>query len=250
MSSPSRDDLIHTIRTATEPLDTVFALSEGGSAAFGAVDEWSDIDLVADVAEGAEELVFEAVEAALETLAPITARWHIPPGAWHGLNQRFYLLEGVPETLYVDLALRGPASAGAFTEVEQHGHAVILFDKTGVAASTHLDPEVLATQIEEDLTRMRDRLSITGTLCTKELARGRLADAMSFYWNYSLTPLVMALRIRHCPQRHRFGLRYLDQDLPEEVHAALLPLCLVSDLEDLGAKDQRCRDWLAELLRA
>ena len=98
-----RATLQRTIQDALEPLDDVTALFEGGSTAFGRDDDWSDIDLTADVTPGQEEAAFAAVEAALESLAPIELRWVLPVPSWHGMHQRFYRLAGSPAHLMVDL---------------------------------------------------------------------------------------------------------------------------------------------------
>ena len=50
-------------------------------------------------------------------------------------------------------------------------------------------------------------------------------EAAAFHFSYGVSTLVRLLRIRHCPARHDFGLRYLRTDLPQgyaERVAALL----------------------------
>ncbi|MFL6151059.1 MAG: hypothetical protein ACJ72B_01645 [Ornithinibacter sp.] len=57
-------------------------------------------------------------------------------------------------------------------------------------------------------------------------ARGQLPEATDLYLRFALGPVVRLLRIRHCPWRHDYGLRYLHADLPTDVAArvdALLP---------------------------
>src|SRR4029078_995626 len=70
-----RDQIIEAIRRATEPRADAHSLFEGGSAAFGRVDAWSEVDLEADVDDGTEEAVFAAIDAALGAPATITTRW-------------------------------------------------------------------------------------------------------------------------------------------------------------------------------
>jgi hypothetical protein len=64
-----------------------------------------------------------------------------------------------------------------------------------------------------------------------------------------LQPLVEALRMRWCPERFSFGLRYLDRDLPAPVLGRLTGLAYVSSLDDVREKAPRARAWLAEELR-
>ena len=49
MNTPlTRAEILVTLRAALEPLPYTHALWEGGAAAFGRVDDWSDIDLQVD----------------------------------------------------------------------------------------------------------------------------------------------------------------------------------------------------------
>ena len=64
-----RDRISTAITEALRPLPIVFAGWEGGSAAFAAVDEYSDIDLAYLVADDASfELLYTSAEHALETV--------------------------------------------------------------------------------------------------------------------------------------------------------------------------------------
>ncbi len=72
---------------------------EGGSAATGRADEYSDLDLcVVSAAERAPD-VFALLESALAAHAPITHTWCVEPPPFPGMVQRFYLLAGAPRFL-------------------------------------------------------------------------------------------------------------------------------------------------------
>ena len=63
---------------------------------------------------------------------------------------------------------------------------------------------------------------------------------------FAVEPLVRLLRIRHCPARHDFGLRYLRTDLPEgtaERVETLLPG------PDLVVRARAAFAWQDEVLR-
>ena len=73
-----RDWISRAVTEALRPLPTVFAGWEGGSAAFGAVDAYSDIDLEYLVADDASfKTLYASAERAIETVSPITAS-HTP----------------------------------------------------------------------------------------------------------------------------------------------------------------------------
>jgi hypothetical protein len=57
--------------------------------------------------------------------------------------------------------------------------------------------------------------------------------------------VVRLLRVEHCPWRHDYGLRYLDEDLPADVAARIAELVPGPDLRTQSAA---CFAWLDELL--
>ncbi len=243
-----RQAILAAVRNALEPLAGVHALFEGGSAAFGLADELSDLDLVADVEPGDEDQAFAAVEAALTHVAPIAVQWNVPTPAWHGMTQRFYRLEGSPDYLLVDLTLRPADKPELFAERELHGEPVVYFDKRGLVQSTAVNEAELAKRLAERVTILRANLALFEHLVPKEVARGHPIDALAFYQGLVLRPLVEALRIRYCPPRHSFGMRYLDRDLPGTVVDRLRPLLFVTDADDLLAKHDEAAAWCAEEL--
>jgi len=90
-----RTRILETILTALEPADFVLALWQGGSAAHGYTDEWSDLDLEAMVEDNRVQETFDILENALETIAPIRFKYRVPEPTWHGHSQCYYQLEGV-----------------------------------------------------------------------------------------------------------------------------------------------------------
>ena len=72
---------------------------------------------------------------------------------------------------------------------------------------------------------------------------------MDLYLRFALGPVVRMLRVEHCPWRHDYGLRYLDEDLPADVAARVA--ALVPGAEGGGglrAQSAACFAWLDELL--
>ena len=83
----------------------------------------------------------------------------------------------------------------------------------------------------------------------KAILRGQHVEAVNAFWACTLKPLAELLRMRYCPVRWDFGVRYLDRDLPPAVYDQVRDLALVRDLGDLEAKLARATAWGAELLR-
>lgn len=245
----TRAELVMSMRARLEPMSEVRAAWLGGSDAFGAADALSDVDLNLEVEDGAVAAVFVVVESALDEAGGIAARWHVPEPSWHGHAQRFYRLRDAPETLLLDVAVMERGHPGMrFLEREQHGEPVILFDRDGRIASEPLDVAANAARMRDRAGQIAARAAIFGSFPGKEAQRGRALDALAFWQSMIVAPLVEVLRMRCCPERFTFGMRYLDRDLPADVHARLLELAYVRDLDDLRAKAPAARAWLdAEL---
>jgi len=75
---------------------------EGGSAATGRLDEFSDIDLVVVAPLDAAAAVFPVIETALTDVGEISHRWHVDSPPFRDTAQRFYFLAGAPRFFAVD----------------------------------------------------------------------------------------------------------------------------------------------------
>jgi hypothetical protein len=253
-----RREIIAGLRDVLEPRDAVHSLFESGSTAFGRADEYSDIDLVADVVDGHEDEVFTLIETELTRLVrmhepdsprPLLERKLIPQPAFHGMAQRFYKLAATSEWLLLDICLRPTSKPGHFAERQRHGDPHIVFDKTGAAAPTEIDPEEWSARLAARVGELREHFALFGNFAEKEIRRGRRLDALGMYLAMVLRPLVELLRIKHCPERYDFGLRYAQFDLPLEVVTHLEDLWFVKDPGDLQFKQAEARDWADALLQ-
>lgn len=242
----TRSQLVGTLQHALERLDVVDAAWEGGSAAFDACDELSDIDVVAVVEDEAVASTFDAVEAALASLSPVELRYDAPPAG--GYAQKFYRLRDAGEFLVVDLVLIRRSDPLLFREVELHGHGRTWFDRRGLLVESHVDELLDAAQARERVPALAAAFAMFQHIVAKELRRGRSVDALVFYQSMTWRPLVEAVRLLHGPQRRIFGPRYLTRDLPAAACARLQALAFVHDHADLAAKHQAARLWFAECI--
>ncbi len=234
----TRQQLIDALQQALSALPAVRAAWLGGSDATGRTDAYSDVDCMALVQDEAVEQVFAAVSAALAALSPIERHYRIPEPAWHGHSQIFYRLQHAPPWLLVDLALLKLSSAphNRFLETERHGVQQVLFDRDNLVQPAPFDREQHEAQIRARLPHLVARFDLFHIFVDKAAWRQDVADALGMYHAMSLRPLVELLRIRHCPDRFDYGLRYLQRDLPPELYARLEPLFFCRDLDDLLRK--------------
>lgn len=220
----------------------------GGSAAFGRLDDLSDIDIQFDVGRGEVDATFALIERVLTTLAPLEYKWVVPEPTWHGHAQRFYRLEGTSRHLFIDVVVMNHLQGPRFNEVERHGEPIVLFDKDGVVATASLDREAHLEEIRGALGALGDKLALGRSVVEKEIARGNALDAIAFYQRFIIDPLVVMLRVKYLPERYDFGLRYAHLDLPEEAAGALETLCFVADFEDLARKFETASSLIESLV--
>jgi hypothetical protein len=83
----------------------------------------------------------------------------------------------------------------------------------------------------------------------KAILRGQHVEAVNAFWAATLRPLAELLRMRYCPVRWDFGVRYLDRDLPPALYAQFRDLVFVRDLGDLEERLALATAWGAALLR-
>lgn len=247
MQPINREDLIAAVRAAAEPMKEAYALFEGGSAAFGRNDQWSDLDLQIICADDAVQALAERVEAALARITQIELRFEMPQPTWHGHFQVFYRFANASPFLLLDLAIMKAGSQNKFLEPEIHGQRRVYFDKGDFTKVGPLDPADFQKTLQAGLDLQRGRFEIGRLFVTKELNRGNPIGALAFYHGLTLAPLVTLLRARHAPFHYNFGAHSIQHDLPVEVVERLSELYFVRDAEDLRAKHAQATQWFDEL---
>lgn len=245
----TREKIINALVDALEPLEYVYALWEGGAAAFNRVDEWSDIDVQVDVDDNHVDDVFQAAEQALKSISKIDKIYEVPEPTWHGHSQKFYHLEHTSEFLVVDLAVMKHSSQGKFLEPEMHGNAVFHFNKDNVVKCTPLNKDVFFKKLQKRYEEIQKVFDMFQSLTTKEINRGSFLDALGFYRAYTLNLLVEALRIKYSPFHYEYKTRYIHYDLPEEVVERLRDLFIILDEEDLRGKHRIAGSWFWETIK-
>ena len=238
-----RERISRAVTEALRPFPAVFAGWEGGSAAFGAVDAYSDIDLEYLVADDASfERLYASAESAIEAVSPITAR-HTP------LKGRYYKLRDGGDFFLVDLIFFRIGDPDSHREVERHGDKVALFDKGDFLRRRPLDEQALALKRDERYRELQTWFPMSQVFVRKAILRGQHVEAVNAFWVCTLKPLAELVRMRYCPVRWDFGVRYLERDLPPAVYEQVRDLAFVRDTGDLEAKLAMATEWGAALLR-
>jgi len=183
-------------------------------------------------------VVFTAVTAALNALSPRARQYRIPETTWHGYAPVFYRLQDAPPWLLVDLVVMKISSSPAnrFLEPERHGGQVVLFDDDGLVHPKPFGRPAHEAAMRTRLVHLVARFDLFHVFVDKAIWRQDTADAVSTYHVVTIRPLVELLRMRYCPDRYDFGLRYLDRDLPLEVRRQVESLLFCGNLEKLAEK--------------
>lgn len=242
----SREQIVRTLAAALEPLPWVDAFWEGGSAAFGRVDAYSDVDLYTVVADDRLADAFHAIEDALQPLSPIRTKYEPEWPPESGTAQAFYRLERASEYLLVDLAVFKRSAADKYLEPELHGKAVFAFNKGGAIAIPALDRDAFVAKLLERRDRLRLRVGLFGAFVSKEILRRNGLGAVEAYQKVVLDSLVQVLWMRYHPAHYAFGMRYAGYEWPADVAARLERLAYVAGIEDLDAKRREALAWFRE----
>ena len=245
----SREQVLSALVNALEPLAHVHAFWEGGAAGFDRVDQWSDADVQMVVEDDRVEETFEVIEAALGSLSEIDVKFRLPEPTWHGHSQCFYRLKDASPYLMIDLVIMKETSdADRFMEASIHGKPNVFFDKKNVVQDKAVDLETHLTKIKGRLESLRNMFNLFWILTPKEIYRGNSIEAMSFYMNYTMRPLVEALRIKHCPIRFFYSTRYVHYDLPQQVVTRLETLYFPKDTKTMAKYREEAETWFWEVL--
>jgi predicted nucleotidyltransferase len=239
---PDRTRIVDALRQRLEPDERVLALWEGGSAAWGRLDDLSDLDLLVLVRDDAAEGILGLLDACLEAISPIATRFRLPAPTWHGHEQCFYRLRDCSEFLILDVVVMHESAPDRFLERERHGEGIVVFDKTGQIVPARLDRIDFRSRVERKLDQLEKSFPLFQSLVRKEALRGHDLDALAFYQSQTLAPLLTVLRIRHCPERFDFGLRYVERDLPADVVRHVRRLWFVGNLGEILSSQRQAEE--------
>lgn len=246
-SQETREAILRKLVDELKKHKQVLGCFEGGSAAFGRVDEWSDIDFQIVVEDDFVEPSVKILEALLESISPIKVCYIMPAPTWHGHWQGFYQLQDISPFLLLDVLIMKKSSPSYFTEVEMHGWAKVFFDKTGKLGKEHINRQEILKTIPQRIKRIREVSALFHLFVDKEIMRGHDFEAFDMY-NMLFRFAVELLRIKYDPARWSFGVKYLSYDFPPEVNAELKGLTFIRDFEDLKTKKTKVMGIINRLL--
>lgn len=230
----------------------VLAVWVGGSAVTGGYDEHSDLDVDVLCTPGTVDEVYARLVARVRAEFAIADLWELPEATWPDGRQCFVHMRASAGALQeptriVDLHLSDLADRHRFVDVRRHGRPIVLHDPEGLVVLRHDDDAQLWTSMTEAVDHVRQRRGTGEWLVNRAIRRKQWAEATELYLRFALAPVVRMLRVQHCPWRHDYGLRYLAEDLGDDLAARVEWLVPAGRLEDQSVQ---CFGWLDELLAA
>lgn len=244
-----RKKILEIIQSHAQPLSSVLAMWEGGSAATGTLDQYSDIDLCL-LTDGLQQDILDQIQTCLEKKVGVAHTWQTAKSFWgEGLKQRVMVLKDSPKFFFVDVGVFStahPQLLQEFLEVERHGHQLVYFDKVGAVRPLNTDAETLFKKQQARVTELSAGLPIFVSLVEKELQRGQFIDALAFYQNGVLRPTIEVMGMIHRPYKYDFGMRYLHRHFPEEARQLVYQLSYISGPDALIKELQTAKATFAQ----
>ncbi len=244
------DDWLAWLRGQGESDADVRVVFVGGSAVTGGYDDHSDLDVEVLATQGTAVATYRRLlDAALRDFE-VHQVWELPEATWPDGRQAFLNLTAdagdmTRPTRIIDLHVSDLADEHRLVDERRHGTPYVVHDPEDLVEPRHDDEHAMEAARAEAVEQTAARRPTAQWLVNRAIARGDVVEAHAFHVGYGVNPLVRLLRIKHCPARHDFGLRYLRTDLPAgyaERVAALL------EGDALQARSDATFAWQDELL--
>jgi predicted nucleotidyltransferase len=222
----------------------------GGSAVTGGYDDHSDLDVEVLATPGDAVATYRRMLDAALGAFEVHHVWELPDSTYPDGRQAFLNL--TPDaadvsrpTRIIDLSVLDLADEHRLVDERRHGKPFVVHDPEGLVELRNDDEEAMARERNEAVEQAIARRPTAQWLVNRAIARGDVVEVQAFHFGYGVNSLVRLLRIRHCPARHDFGLRYLRTDLPTGYAERVAALLGAGDLQ---ARADATFAWQDELL--
>lgn len=239
-----KKNILEAILSEIKNAPDALALWEGGSAATGYLDQYSDLDLC--VLSEDTKATFEHIENALKRKFQIIREWS-PPPFWTGVTPKMYSFKDAPKYFKLDVSVfdrKAETTLSEFMIQERHGLPVVHFDKPMLIKPANINREQLVQRQRLRIKDITSSFKIYRDLALKEFDRGNFVDAFSFY-QFLVRQTVEILGIIHRPDTFDFGLRYINRSFPHNVQEQLQNLLFVGEPSRLAQKIFDCEEIIS-----
>lgn len=243
-----RDTAKKRILDIFEPRPWMLAIWEGGSAATGFLDEYSDLDLGFVVKDCHVEETFLLFEKLLEENYTVRSKLRIPEPTWHGHSQCYYFIEKCPPLFYVDIVVEKQSAGDRLIEPDRHGKSQFWLNRDNILKPVPTPEAEVQHKNKIFFRKQLQSYPIFVTEARKQILRGNRIDAMLEYQSFIMRKLSSLLNLKYRPAKFDFGIRYGDREYPPEVTAKVKNLFYVGTFEELDGKFKDASNWAEELI--
>ena len=229
-----RENILKEILIELRSYPQVNLIAEGGAKAFNRYDELSDIDLMVDAEDGTVGETVKMFENFLDRLAGISSVYSVSEEKEK--QHKFYKLKDTDKFSIIDLFIVERSNPAKEMEKHIHGDLVIHYDKYDYMKDQSYDKESFQKKINEFEKKSKSVFEFFLYQTEKEILRGRYIDALAYYFDLTLKPLIRSLRVKYNPVHYNFELRYLYDEFPKNIVKEIELLLSITDIDDLKRK--------------
>jgi hypothetical protein len=240
-----REFIIEKLKIELEKEEFVYALWLEGADSQDEVDEFSDIDFVADVEDSYEEHTLQKIESCLAKIDKLDFSREAPRPL-DTLRYKIFHIEGTSEHLLIDVNIQSHSRQFKFIEGCPFESPLVLFDKKGVIKFRKLDELEIAEGIKVSLSAT-ELAFFQRSKVKKSIKREEFLEALEYYRITVLEPLVRLLRIKYTPSIPDYGLVHISHHLPKDAIDRLEKLHQIGSFEDLEHAFLQAEKWGQEL---
>lgn len=242
-----REQIITAISDGLKDDPNVFALWLEGADSNENLDEYSDIDIVADVKDGEEENTLQSVGKILRKLDKLDLEYEASQ-PHPKLRYKIFHLKSTTEFLIIDVCIQSHSRDFEFLEGNKHESPKILFDKAGVVKFRKIDDKKLTKEICESLTVL-ENIFFQRSKVKKYISRNKYLEAFAYYNKNVLEPLVELLRICHTPLIREYYLVHISDHLPKEMVKEVENLYRINSVDDIGKNLKEAEKLFANVMK-
>jgi predicted nucleotidyltransferase len=229
-----RQEIIKAIKEQLETNPSVFALWLEGSNSNGSADQYSDIDLVADVADGKEDEVLSEIESVLGTMGHLDFN-HTAPRPNEYLRYKIFHIEGTSEHLLIDVNIQSHSRDFSFVEGNEFEKPFVLFDQIGVIKFQKINKSEQDKTIQKRL-RELEATFYQRSKVRKYIVRNKFLETLALYHKDVLFPLIELLRLKYTPLASDYYLIHISDHLPVDAVRQLEDFHKVSSVQEISEK--------------
>ncbi len=243
----TREEIKAGLKELLHKNENIIAVWEGGSAATGFEDEYSDLDLAVVCEDDAVEEIFTMIDGHLESEYGIEDKFRLPEPAWHGFSQCYYKTGNVPKFFYFDIAVIKRSNPNKFTEKDRHGDSVVWFEKEKMIDPTPTPDGEVKAKGKKFYHIATDTFFLSEIELKKALARKNFTESFHQYYLIILRHLGILLNLKYRPCKADFGIRYAYRDYPESENKLLEDSLKVNSVNDIAERSGKVLSRISDL---